>query len=113
MLLTDISIKFLCMKCIIMVQIIFDQLMYILSLNPYESLSLLSQILPFLSLTFNIIGQFSRIWYKSRKLRFLTFTCAQRLVSLCLWYCADAARKKLQMESYFYMPVLNIIDFRG
>ena len=60
-----------------------------------------------------IYGQFSRIWYKSRKLRFLPYTGAQRLVSLCLWYCADAARTELQVEPYFYMSVLNVIDFRG
>ena len=48
-----------------------------------------------------------------QKIKVLPFTCTQRLISLCLWYCADAARKELQMEPYFYMPVLNIIDFRG
>ena len=48
-----------------------------------------------------------------QKIKVFALYSAQRLVSLCLWYSADAARKKLQMEPYFYMPVLNIIDFRG
>ena len=48
-----------------------------------------------------------------QKIKVFALYLCTAICFLCLWYCADVARKELQMEPYFYMPVLNIIDFRG